>query len=109
MGKGLSASQPSVRWPDRPGRGKNRAVTLKHDEGGILIGQPAQRRKWDHPVRTNDNQTPNAMPNAGKTDFPPRSNPIFKDQMAVLDAHSNPVTVESDDAMAEGEELLQDV
>jgi hypothetical protein len=45
MGKGLGASQSSVRWADRPGGGENRTVTLKHYERCILIGQPAQRRK----------------------------------------------------------------
>jgi hypothetical protein len=45
MGKGLSASQSSVRWADRAGRGENRAVSFEHHEGGILIGQPAERRK----------------------------------------------------------------
>ena len=49
------------------------------------------------------------MPDAGKTDYPPRSNPIFKDQMTVLNAHGDPIAVEGNYTMAQGKKILQDV
>jgi hypothetical protein len=49
------------------------------------------------------------MPDTGKTGFPPRPNPIFKDQMAVLDAHGDPIAVEGNDTLPEGKKILQDV
>jgi hypothetical protein len=50
MGEGLGSPQPSIGRADRPGRGKHGAVSVKHDEGGILIRQPAERRERHHPI-----------------------------------------------------------
>jgi hypothetical protein len=38
MSEGLGSSESSVGRADRSGRGKHGAVSVKHDEGGILIG-----------------------------------------------------------------------
>jgi hypothetical protein len=50
MGKGLGTSEPSIGRADRPGRSEHRALSIQHDEGRILIGQPAECCKRNHPV-----------------------------------------------------------
>jgi hypothetical protein len=50
MGKGLSASQPSVGRANRAGRREHGAIPIKHDERSILIGQPAERCERYHPI-----------------------------------------------------------
>jgi hypothetical protein len=45
IGKRLSAPQAGIRRANRAGRREHGAIPIKHDECGVLIGQPAQRRK----------------------------------------------------------------
>jgi hypothetical protein len=45
MGEGLGSPESSIGRADRSGRSKHGAVTVKHDEGSALIGEPAERRK----------------------------------------------------------------
>jgi hypothetical protein len=45
MSKGLGSSESSIGRANRAGRDEHGAVSVEHQEGGILIRQPAERRK----------------------------------------------------------------
>jgi hypothetical protein len=70
VGEGLSASQPSVGRADRAGRGKHGAVSVKHHEGSVLVGQPAESLKGDEAVAPDYHQPAQPVAHARQADGP---------------------------------------
>jgi hypothetical protein len=50
IGKRLSASEPGVGRADWASRGEHGAIPFKHDECGVLIGQPPERREGNESI-----------------------------------------------------------
>src|SRR5712691_3636255 len=101
MGEGLSASQPSVGRADRTGRGEHGAVSVKHDEGGVLIGEPAERRERHHAIGSDYNETPKTMPNAREWGFSAGdSDPIPKYQVTAINVYFDSVSEQSHNALS---------
>jgi hypothetical protein len=106
MGKGLGASQSSVRWADRPGRRENRAIPFQHDESRVLIGKPAECCERDESVTSDYDQTAETMPYAGKPGLEavcPKS--VLDDQMPPVNMHTDPISEQSQNAMPESKRI----
>jgi hypothetical protein len=99
--KGLGAPEPGIGRADWPCCREHGAAPVKHHEAGILVSQPAERRKRHHPVSADHDQTPEAVPYAGKGCFAAgRANPIFKNQVTTIHTHLDSVAKEGHNTMS---------
>jgi hypothetical protein len=92
VGKSLSASESRIRRSYRSSRGEHRTISVEHDEGCVLIGQPTKRGERNHAIRSDHDKTPEPMPNTWEAMPEAAADSIFQRQMTTLDAHPDPVT-----------------
>jgi hypothetical protein len=64
FGQCLSTSQPGIRRANRPGRGEHSTVALQHDEGCVLVCQPAESGQRNHSVGADHDETAKAVSDA---------------------------------------------
>jgi hypothetical protein len=101
ISESLSASHPSVRWANGTRRSEHGAISLKHDKGSILVSEPAKRRERDHPISPDHDETPKAMPDAGKAGFAAGCTySILKDQVTTINAYCDPVPEEGHNSVS---------
>jgi hypothetical protein len=67
MSKSLGAPESGVGSPDGTRRRNHRTVSVKHHEGCILVGQPAEGRQRDEAISSDHDQSPKPVTNARKT------------------------------------------
>jgi hypothetical protein len=76
----------------RTGSRQHRTVAIQHDERRLLIGEPAERRKRDDAVRSNDHKPTQIMADAREPRLPTWcADPILYDQMTAIDADGDAI------------------
>src|SRR5882724_7208651 len=100
-GESLSTPQFSIGWTDGPSDSEHSAVSLKHDESGILIRQPAQRGKGNHAIRADHHEPLQAVTDSRQSEssaLGPDS--VLNKQVSSIDTNLDAVSKECDYAVS---------